>query len=333
MEKENEVSAASGGSVDLFELIVAIVLGLGALGGAWASFQSGLWGGNQATAYGEAANMMAQAAAVASEAGTDSTEASQTANRDADLDVQITRLLWEAEKQHARAMAKAKSPEDKESADDELTDQKDLAKYLYASQMSEEALKYLGLEGKDDPEKISDAELKAASEKSIGEEYYKELYAPSEAKYEESRKIQADAKKKFAEGMMCNYKGDLLSFTGVLYTVCLFLAGIALVFKSKVRWVFGGLSVVMLLSSTAHLVSNEWTKSDPPNLTAAADTADQPAKPAATAKATTSATTKASSAPSATAAASAAAAPSAAASAAPSAKATAEPEADDADDE
>lgn len=255
--------------IDLFELVTAIVLGLGALGGAWAGFQSGLWGGNQATSYAEAASMMAQAASVASEAGTDSTEASQTANRDADIDVQVTRLLFEAEKQFIRAAAKAKTDEERKAAKDEVDEQRSLAKYLYVSQMSDTALKFLGLGHKERAEDITDEELAAAAGKSLDEKYYHEIYASSEGQYEAGRTLQTTARKKFNEGMVANYKGDLHAFTGVLYTVCLFLAGIGLVFKSRVRWVFGGLAIVMLGASTIHLFRNEWTKLEAPQIEAA----------------------------------------------------------------
>jgi len=253
-------------AADAFELFIAIVLGLGAIGAAWAAFQSDLWGGNQATAYSEAANAMSEAAAVASEAGTDFTEASQTANRDSDLDVQITRLLFEAEKHHTRTLAKAKTEEEKEDANADYTEQKDLAKYLYTSQMSETALKYLGLGSKASADDVSDEELKAASEKSLDEPYYKELYATSEQQYDASRALQSKAKKKFAEGMICNYKADLLAFTGVLYTVCLFLGGIALVFKTRVRWLFAAFSFLMLTGASIHLGKNEWSKLEAPDI-------------------------------------------------------------------
>lgn len=42
---------------DSFELAVAILLGLAAIGAAWSSYQSSMWGGKSIEAYGEAATM------------------------------------------------------------------------------------------------------------------------------------------------------------------------------------------------------------------------------------------------------------------------------------
>ncbi len=237
---------------DVFELIVAIILGLGAIGGAWASYQSALWGGNQATAYAEASNMMTEASAIVTEASTQSNEATMTANRDADIDLQAKRHLFEThDSPDVEVVKKART----------------LAKWLYSEQMSDDGRQFLGIAGKDDIEDISDEELGAVLEKPLGEPYFDSLYAPSIAEYDRAEQKVLEAKRKFLEGQAANYNGDLLELTGVLYTLVMFLAGLALVFKTKVRWAFGGLSVLALVGSTVYLVKNPWTKLEAPDLT------------------------------------------------------------------
>lgn len=251
-DKKDEKDDDKEKPFDVFELIVAIILGLGAIGGAWAGYQSALWGGNQATAYAEAANMMSEASAIVTEAATQSNDASMTANRDADIDLQVKRLLYEVHDSKDEAT---------------LLKAKELAKWLYSEQLSEDGRKFIGLAGKDDIEEISDAELAAAIEKPMGDKYFDSLYAPSLAEYDRAEQKQIEAKRKFLEGQVANYNGDLLELTGVLYTLVMFLAGLALVFKTKARWGFGVLSIVALIGSTVYLVKNPWTKLEAPDLT------------------------------------------------------------------
>ncbi len=234
---------------DKFELISAIVLGLGALGGAWAGYQSGLWGGNQATAYAEASNMMSEAAGIYTDAATESLDASMTGNRDSDVDLQVKRLLFEAER----------------SEDAELKKRNlHTAKYLYVDQLSDDAQKYLALPKKDSFEALTDAELLAAAKKDLDDDYFDALYKDASEDYERAEARQRDAKKKFFEGQQANYYGDLLEMSGVLYSLCLFLAGIGLVFKTKARWYFLGMATVGLIGSTVHLVRNPWTSIEAP---------------------------------------------------------------------
>jgi hypothetical protein len=234
---------------DKFELISAIVLGLGALGGAWAGYQAGLWGGNQATAYAEAANMMSEASGIFTEASSAGLDASMVGNRDADIDLQTKRLLFEAD----------------HSEDPELKKRNIYtAKYLYIDQLSEEAQRHLGLPKQDDFEKLTDAELIAANQKSLDEKYFDEIYKEAESEYDRAEGKQKEARKKFFEGQVANYNGDLLELTAVLYTVCLFLAGIGLVFKTNIKWGFLVMASLGLVGSTVHLARNPWTSVEAP---------------------------------------------------------------------
>jgi len=213
-------------SFDMFELVTAILLGIAALGGAWASHQAGLWGGNCQTAYGQAANLTSQAGTVYQLGVT-------VANRDSALDIQAKQLILEGM-----------------TTDDEVAKLKTLgvAKYLYARQMSEDGYKALKLpvefRTKDDDKlmKMPESALEKSLDVDLGEEFFTKMTAPGEAAF-------ADAAKKFEEGRQANQTGDQFGLTGVLFTIALFFGGIALVFKSTVRWGFFGVGVIALTTA------------------------------------------------------------------------------------
>ncbi len=68
----------------------------------------------------------------------------------------------------------------------------------------------------------------------------------------------AESAAHFDEGRIANTNGDRFSLVGVLYAVGLFLAGVSLVFKSRVRWLFATLSLVVLLGATVLLYAVPW---------------------------------------------------------------------------
>src|SRR5262245_58630667 len=147
---------------DVFELLTAMILGVAALGGAWAGHQSGLWGGNCQTAYDEAANLT-------SRGGTTYQLGVMKANRDSMLDLQAKQLVLEG-------MTTA----------DEATKLKTLgvAKYMYARQMSEEGYKALKLPSefrtKDDDKlmKMPESVLEESLENELDEKFFKSMTAP-----------------------------------------------------------------------------------------------------------------------------------------------------------
>ncbi len=202
-------------SFDVFELFVALLLGLAALGGAWAGHQSSLWGGTSATAYGEAANQTTVASTLF-QLGV------SIANRDAAVDIEAKQLVV--------GMLTAKTEED------ELKNRY-LATYLYCKQLSEDAYAALGLPpeyymGDDEMLDAFPVEaLVAALDAELGEEYYDVVLADGLQGFEESNA-------KFEEGRGANVNGDQFGLAVVLFTIALFFGGLALVFKSKVKWLF-----------------------------------------------------------------------------------------------
>ncbi|MBI5500546.1 MAG: hypothetical protein HY907_09905 [Deltaproteobacteria bacterium] len=68
----------------------------------------------------------------------------------------------------------------------------------------------------------------------------------------------AKAGKRFDEGRDANNTGDKFGLDSIFFTVCLFLAGIALVFKTKVRWAFFAIGVASFVGATAYLFTIPW---------------------------------------------------------------------------
>jgi hypothetical protein len=222
----------SKGTFDVFELLTAVVLGIAALGGAWAGHQSGLWGGNCQTAYGEAANLT-------SRGGTTYQLGVMKANRDSLLDLQAKQLILEGM-----------------TTEDEVTKLKTLgvAKYLYARQMSEEGYEALKLPAeyrtKDDDKlmKMPEKVLEDSLENELEDEFFKKMTAPGQTLFDE-------ADKKFEEGREANQIGDQFGLAVVLFTIALFFGGIALVFKSVVRWGFFGVGFLSLAMAMLFMLS------------------------------------------------------------------------------
>ena len=275
--------------LDKFELLMAIMLGLGAIGAAWAGFQGDLWGGKQAEEYGLASKEMARAASTMSEASAQMGEASAKVteatsgvsqllavhSHNVNLDVQAKMHLIEGA--IARDMAKAVVPEGTPfEMPIETAKHFYVAKYLYGVQMDENYYLALGFpaefRGIEKFENIPDDVLEAKGGGEIPESVVeKEIEAPmasiaaAEKAYEnvqlkqaEAAKGQVEADAHFQEGGKANTIGDNLGFTGVLYTVALFLAGIGLVFKSKVRWGFATMGFIALAFATVHLFLQTW---------------------------------------------------------------------------
>src|SRR5262245_8933244 len=101
----------------LFELCVAVLLGIGALGGGWAGYQGGQWGSTATENYGKAATLATRASTFYNEGVT-------VAHRDSALDIQAKQLVLSAL-----------------TTQDPLIKERDLAvaKYLYTQQMTKPA--------------------------------------------------------------------------------------------------------------------------------------------------------------------------------------------------
>jgi hypothetical protein len=228
--------AESSPMFDPFELFVAICLGLGATGGAIAAYQGDLWGGQSVEAYGEAATR-------ATAASTDYNEGITDITYDQNVDVSaktaiIEGIITDDPVIQARAYS--------------------TAAYLYEQQLSDEAYEVVGLnpryrQGEERFQEIPEAELHAALETELweSEEYEERMLEAGNTGFEE-----ADAM--FDRGREANNTGDEFAFMGILFTVALFLSGIALVFKTRVKWGFAAIGAIVLIYAFFQLATTPW---------------------------------------------------------------------------
>jgi hypothetical protein len=278
--------------LDRFELTMAIMLGLGAVGGAWAGFQSDLWGGKQAEEYSLASKEMARAASVMSEASAQMgaaaanvTAAMSTVSQilsvhshNINIDLQAKQHLVEGAIAFARARAEQGVAEDaKIQPPVEAAKHFYVAKYLYAVHLDAEYYSAMGFPAEyrghykfaampdevliakgngEIPAAVVD-KLLAGARASIG--VAATAYQQVVDKQTQAGKSQLEADAHFQVGGKAGTVGDNLGVTGVLYTVALFLAGIGLVFKTRVRWGFAVIGLVALVGATLHLFLQEWS--------------------------------------------------------------------------
>lgn len=242
---------------DKFELCAAILLGLGAIGAAVASHQSGLWAGQSVEGYGESA-------ALTTKASTTYNDELTSYIQDSQVDVRAKELIWEALEIDDEARAARL---------------KHMAGWLYISQLSDEAYEALKLPKQEeseanggDPDAIgadasevatkaddseeevfsfSDDELLQALNIDLSEEYVSALFAPSVEEFEA-------AEKRFAEARLANEIGDKFSLAGVILTVALFFGGLALVFKTSIRWGFLGTGALILTAGAGFMNTLTW---------------------------------------------------------------------------
>ena len=133
----------------------------------------------------------------------------------------------------------------------------EMASYLYTVQMSETGYKDLGLpmdlrEG--DPAKRDDivqSMLQKALENDLGNDYVDLMLDKGEQQF-----VAAD--KKFDEGRDANNTGDIFGLVGVIYAVGLFMAGLGLVFKTRLRWLFLGAGGIVFVYATIYMFRTPW---------------------------------------------------------------------------
>lgn len=218
----------SADKLDASELMLAVVLGWGAVGAAIAGFQSGQWNGRMAEAYGEAATLTTKAA-------THYQEQISEVNHDYSVDTQAKLATLEA--------LAAKDPQDREKL-------LEIAGRLYASYLSESAIKSLQLVPSAEHE-LSEEQVLKALEHELDEKYIHGMVGEAEAAF-------AEADKRFGEGREANTIGDSFSLNVVVYTIGLFFAGIAAVFARKMRWVLMGLGCVFCAWATLAICMLRW---------------------------------------------------------------------------
>ena len=219
---------------ELFELCAACLMGLGAVGAALAGFQGGLWGGQMTDSYTVASATTTKAA---------STYSDELASyiQDSQANMRAKELIWVAD----------------ESEDEELRQRNfEMASWVYLSQLSDAGYTALQLpaDTKQAYESAGDQvftaeQLKAALERDIDEDdgYEKALFAGSAKQFQE-------ADEHFTAARAANTIGDKFSLAGLIQTVGLFFAGLALVFKTRMRWGFLGAGAVVFGSGLGYML-------------------------------------------------------------------------------
>lgn len=259
------MSEGSRKSFDVFELIVATLLGLGAVGGAWASHQGDLWGGQQQEAYGEASTQATLASAQYNHGVT-------RLMRDIALDIEAKKLVVEG------LYSKDAATQERLFV---------IASYIYSQQMSDEGYRVIGLPPKYRTEAGREGEKHIPLDL-LAPTLTKELATDKTfvaAMLREGNDGFAKSERTFEAGRKANETGDQFGVVGVLFTVALFLAGIALVFKSIMRWGFAMIGFGALVFSAVYLFKVPWAGSGSgapaptSGASAAGSAAPQPAAP------------------------------------------------------
>lgn len=229
--------------VDRFEFFAAILLGLAAICTALSSFQGGLWDGKQAEAYGKA-NTEATAAAA------ERAKAIVEMSKDAQIEITAYQLIEEG------LNTLETNPKVANSSFA-------IASYLYTRQISDAGYKALGLPPEvrktDDPDDETNETLKSemldkAAELDLVDnaEYQKEMMAKAD-------ELNAQSAATFKEGNEANETGDKFELANVMFAVSMFFMGIALVFKTEIKWkvlIAGG---VMLVVPFIYILTLKWT--------------------------------------------------------------------------
>ena len=297
MSEMNQDSAAQ--PFDRFELIVAILLGLAAIGAAWASLQSGGWGGKQLQAFAEANAITTNAAKSYSEAVSDLNSDYMVVGQakrliiegiDADTEAQqqrsyklasyyLTQQLGQAASDAlkipaeddapvaAPATAAAAAPATTDTAaaeegdDDGEGEEEEAATDTQpaAAAQTAAATPAAADDGDADTEEEVEADLaKVLPESTLIQVLGTELHdddSYENAMFSEGEKLFADADKKFAEGRAANDNGDKYDIAGLFFTIALFFAGLALVFKTSMRWAFCGAGGLIFLGTLIYMLT------------------------------------------------------------------------------
>lgn len=204
----------------VFEIVIAIVLGITAVLTAYASWQASLYGGNQATKY-------TKGSAIVGEANAMFTEASQQLSADMSLYNEVNDLridLTFAEQNNNTQEAERLSWKLDE---------------LYSNNVSEDLA--AAIEWSDEQtEYVSPFEMEGLVES---------YYAEASVLYQEGNDMIADGQKD-------NSLGDKLGLTTVIYAVVLFMLGVVNTFDGKgTRLAVAGVSFVALMYAFITMLS------------------------------------------------------------------------------
>lgn len=281
---------------ELFELIIATLLGLAAIGAALAGIQSGQWGGKQLEAFADANSITTKASKSYSEAVSDMNSDYAVIGQAKKLILEGIDAPTEADQQRSYKIASYYLTQQlDETAYDALKlpkqaddDEKPAAAAGTTPAATDTAATGTAEdddgEAEEKPAAADEKPAAAAAKPAAGEdadteeEVEAEMATPlpesalikvlgtelhdddtyEKAMFAEGNKLFEDADKRFQEGRKANDNGDEFELAGLYYTIALFFAGLGLVFKTKMRWSFAAVGVVVFLFSTGYLFTRTW---------------------------------------------------------------------------
>lgn len=220
---------------ELFELLAACLMGLGAVGAALAGFQGGLWGGNMTDAYNDAGATTTKAA---------STYSDELANylQDALSSMRAKELVWVAN----------------ESDNEDLRARNHgMASWMLLSQLSEPGYAALQLPAQtrkayeDGADQVfTQAQLDKALALDLDEspDYEAALFAGSAGQFKQAEALTATAR-------AANTMGDRFALSALIMTLGLFFAGLSLVFKTRIRWGFLATGTLVLGGGLGYMLT------------------------------------------------------------------------------
>lgn len=270
------MSRETSEGTDFFELCAALLLGIGAIGAALAGFEANQWGSKQMEAYGESNQKM-------TEASREYNEGMSIINAD----------------YSAVAAAKAQVIEGREAGDGATRAKHfEIASYIYTTQLSELAYKQMGLpleyyveddetaatpatpaapstpaapaatpvaEAEAEDEEAPAVTAAAVAEKDLPADL---LLATLEEELDDDfidamlvkgEQMAGEAKARFEEGNKCDNIGDMFDLAGIAFTMALFFGGLALIFKTKMRWYLWGAGAVLTFVTYIFMLFQPWT--------------------------------------------------------------------------
>lgn len=221
------------GDTDIFELLTAVQLGLAALGGGWAAYQSSQWGGTAIEDFGKASTL-------ATKGSTAFNTSVALITRDAQVEIQAKQLTLDA------ITAEEKNEKVKNAL---------LARYLYGRQLSALGYEALGLPaGYHDESKFKempDDALVKAMKVEFPQEYYTAMTKSGNDKFKESESV-------FEEGDTASALSTKFGQVAMFFTTALFFTGTGLVVKHRPKWAFLALGFLTLVVGTIKLFLLKW---------------------------------------------------------------------------
>lgn len=237
VEKMEAAAAEAKASIELFELCTAVLLACGAICAGLAGYQNGLWNGNAVAQFTKASVQTTKAASSAA-------MANAFISHDLHVYIEAKRIIWQG------LLSKRDSPErDVFMHQAALLLLHELGPVAYKDlKLPSEAERTAKVVGSDD---IAEEDLSPLTQSELTPEYYEAMYRASRAESDKAQEI-------ISQASSTSTVGDQFSLASVFFTISLALAGIGLVFKTRVRWSFFFVGLAIFVYATFYMVRLQW---------------------------------------------------------------------------